>query len=162
MEDGVGGRGPHEGPGIGVVVVGEAADLLLELGDGGEGTAADGLLRDEVESDLDLVEPGGVGGGEVDVVAGPVGEPALDAGVLVGAVVVDDEVDVEVWGHVGVDVLEEAQEFLVAMARPALGKDPAGGDVQGREEGGGAVADVTVRDALNVAQSEEGQEGLGA
>ena len=58
--------------------------------------------------------------------AGPVGQPALDAGVLVGAVVVDDEVDVEVRGHVGIDVLEEAQELLVAVARPALGQDPAG------------------------------------
>ena len=61
-----------------------------------------------MEPDLDLVEPGGIGGGKVDVVAGPVGEPALDTGVLVGAVVVDDEVDVEVRGHVGIDVLEEA------------------------------------------------------
>ena len=51
--------------------------------------------------------------------SGPVGQPALDAGVLVDAVVVDDEVDVEVRGHVGVDVLEEAQELLVAMSRAA-------------------------------------------
>ena len=111
MEDGVGGRGPHKGPGIGVVVVGEAADPLLELGDGREGAAAEGLLRDEVEPDLDLMEPGSVGGGEVDVVAGPVGQPTLDAGVLVGGVVVDDEVEVEVRGPVGIDVLEEAQEL---------------------------------------------------
>ena len=58
-------------------------------------------------------------------------------------------------------VFEEAQELLVAMARPALGQDPAGGNVQGGEEGGGAVADVAVRDAFDVTQS-EGQEGLGA
>ena len=161
MEDGVDGCSPHERPGTGVVVVGEVADLLLELGDGGEGTAADGLLRDEMEPDLDLVEPGSIGGGEVDVVAGPVGQPALDAGMLVGGMVVDDEVDVEVRGHVGIDVLEEAQELLVARARPALGEDPAGGDVQGGEEGGGAVADVAVRHAFDVAQP-QGQEGLGA
>ena len=142
-------------------MVGEAQDLLLELGDGGEGTAADRLLRDDVEPDLDLVEPGGVGGDKVEVVAGPVGQPTLDAGVLVGGVVVNDEVDVEVRRHVGVDVFEEAQELLMAVARPALGQDPAGGDVQGSEEGGGAVADVAVRDALGVAEP-EGQEGLGA
>ena len=160
MEDGVGGGGPHKGPGIGVVVVGEVADLLLELGDGGEGTAANGLLRDEMEPDLDLVEPGRVGGGEVDVVAGPVGQLTLDTGMLVGGMVVNDEVDVEVRGHVGVDVLEEAQKLLVAVARPALGQDSAGGDVQGGEEGG-AMADVAVRDALDVAEP-QGQEGLGA
>ena len=94
------------------------------------------------------------------MVAGPSGQPALDAGVLVGGMVVDDEVDVEVRGHVGVDVFEEAQELLMAVVRPALGQDPAGGDIQGREEGGGAVADVAVRDAFDVAES-EGQEGLG-
>ena len=45
----------------------------------------------------------------MEMVARPVGEqPALDAGVLVGAVVVEDEVDVEVREHVGVDVFEEA------------------------------------------------------
>ena len=49
----------------------------------------------------------------------------------------------------------------MAVSRPALGQDPAGSDVQGGEEGGGPVADVAVRDALDVAQP-QGQEGLGA
>ena len=135
--------------------------LSFELGNGGEGAAADGLPGDDVEPDFDLVEPGGVGGGEVKMVAGPVDEPALDAGVLVGTVVVDDEVDIEVRGHVGIDVPEEAQEFLVAVARLALGEDLAGGKVQGGEEGGGAVAGVAVRHALDMAES-EGQKELGA
>lgn len=123
MEDGGGGRGPQEGLGTGVVVVGEVADLSLKLGDGGEGSASDGLQRDDMEPDLDLVEPEGVGGGEVEMVAGSGGQLALDAGVPVGAVVVDDEVDVEVQGHVGIELLEEAQKLLMAMARPALGED---------------------------------------
>ena len=142
-------------------MVGDLANLRLELGDGGEGAAADRLLRDDVEPDLDLVEPGGVGGGEVEMIAWPGGQPALDAGVLVGGVVVNDEVDVEVRRHVGVDVFEEAQELLVAMARPSPGEDPAGGDVQDGEEGGGAVADAAVHHALDMAEP-EGQEGLGA
>ena len=44
-------------------------------------------------------------------------QPAPDFGVPVGAVVVDDEVDIQVRRYVGVDVLEEAQELLVAVAR---------------------------------------------
>ena len=40
-------------------------------------------------------------------------------------------------------------------ARPALGEDLAGGDIQGGEEGGCAMADIAVRDPLDVAQSEE-------
>ena len=142
-------------------MLGEGEDLLLELGDGGEGAAADGLLGDDVEPDFDLVEPGGVGGGEVEVVAWPGGEPALDLDVPVGAVVVDDEVDIEVRGDAGVDVAEEAQELLVAVARLALGDDLAGGHVQGGEDGGRAVADVAVRDAFDVSES-QGQQGLGS
>ena len=145
----------------GVVVVGEAEDLFLELGDRGEGAAADGFLGDDVEPDLDLVEPGGVGGSEMDMVARPGGEPALDLGMLVGAVVVDDEVDVEVGGHAGVDVLEEAQELLMTMPWLALGDDLAGGHVQGGKEVGGTVTDVAMRDAFDVSEP-EGQERLGS
>ena len=92
----------------------------------------------------------------MDVVAWPGGEPALDPGGLVGAVVVDDEVDLQIGGNVGVDVLEKAQELLVAVARLALGEDWASGDIQCGEEGGGAGMEVSGRDALDVA----GPEGL--
>ena len=100
-------------------------------------------------------------GSEMDMVAWAGGEPALDPGMLVGAVVVDDEVDVEAGGHAGVDVLEEAQELLMTMPRLALGDDLAGGHVQGGKEVGGAMADVAVRDAFDVSEP-EGQERLGS
>jgi hypothetical protein len=41
---------------------------------------------------------------------------------LVGGVVVDDEVDIEIARHRTLDALEKGQELLVAMARPALGQ----------------------------------------
>ena len=116
MEDGVGRGGPQEGSGAGVVVVGEAADFRLELGDGGEGAAADGLLRDDVEPDLDLVESGGVGGGEVEMVAGPGGQPALDASVLVGAIVVNDEVDI-LYGRGPRNLSVKGNCWLVGLGR---------------------------------------------
>ena len=70
----------------------------------------------DVEPELDLVEPGGVSGGEVEMVVWLGVQPAFDSDVLMGAVVVDDEMDIEVRGHVGIDVSEEAQELLVAVA----------------------------------------------
>ena len=48
----------------------------------------------------------------------------------------------------------------MAVVQQALGEDLAGGDVQGGEEGSGAVAEVAVRHAFNVAEP-EGQDGLG-
>ncbi len=64
---------------------------------------------------------------------------------LVGAVVVHDQVDVQILWHRLLDLPEEAQELLVPVARHALGEHLAGGHVQGGEQGGGAVADVVVR-----------------
>ena len=157
MEDGIGGGGAPEGWHAGVVGVGEVADLLLEWGHRGKGAVADGPLGDEVEPALDLVEPRGIGGGEMKVIAGPGREPALDLDRLVGAVVVNGEVDIQVRGPVGVNGPEEAQERLVAMSRLAQGQDLADGDVPGGKERGGAVTDVVVRDPFDVAELEGSQ-----
>jgi NAD(P)-dependent dehydrogenase (short-subunit alcohol dehydrogenase family) len=55
--------------------------------DAAEGAPADGLLRDDVEPDFHLLEPGRVGGREVHMVTGACCQPALDARMLVGGVV---------------------------------------------------------------------------
>jgi len=47
---------------------------------------------DEGEEAFDLVEPGGIGGREVNVPTRTAGEPSLDLGMLVRGVVVDDEI----------------------------------------------------------------------
>jgi len=63
------------------------------------------------------------------MVARPSGDPALHLGMFVGAIVVDDEVDVEVRGHVGVNVLEEAEELLMTVPWLALSEDLARGHI---------------------------------
>ena len=82
----------------------EAVDFFDEVGGGLEGTTTDGALGDECEEPFDLVEPGRVGGREVNVPTRAAGEPSSDFGMLVGGVVVDDEMDVELDRHIGVDV----------------------------------------------------------
>ena len=66
----------------------EAVDFFDEVGGGLEGATTDGAFGDEGEEALDLVEPGGVGRGEVNVPTRPAGEPSPDLGMLVGGVVV--------------------------------------------------------------------------
>ena len=95
------------------------------------------------------------------VVSGTARQPGFDLGMLVGGVVVDDEMDVQGFGHVGVDVAQEGEDFLVPMASFALREHFAGGHVQGGEQRSGAVADVIVGDALDVPQP-HGQHRLGA
>ena len=79
---------------------------------------------------------------------GCVGEPGLDDRVLVGAVVVADQVDLEVLGDLGVDLGEELLELRGAVSAVQAGDHGAVGDVEGREQGGGAVPDVVVGAAL--------------
>lgn len=74
-------------------------------------------------------------------------QPPVDLGGLVGRVVVEDEVHVEVVGDFAVEVVEELLEFGGAVAGVQLGVDPAGGDVEGGEQVGGAVAHVVVAGA---------------
>ena len=62
----------------------ESFDFGNKFFDASEGTPTDGLLGDDVEPDFYLVEPGRVGGREVQVVTGAGGQPALDARMLVG------------------------------------------------------------------------------
>ena len=57
------------------------------------------------------------------MIAGALSEPSSDLGMLVGGIVVGDEMDVERFGDVGIDVAEEGKELLGTMALFALGQD---------------------------------------
>ena len=69
----------------------EVVDFFDEVRGGNERAATDGALSDEGEEAFDLVEPGGIGGREVNVPTRTACEPSSDLGMLVGGVVVDDD-----------------------------------------------------------------------
>jgi hypothetical protein len=89
---------------------------------------------------FDEVEPRGAGRGEVQVEAGVLQQPLVDSRGLVGGVVIQDQVQVQVPGHSGVDELEEAEEFLVPVPAVGLGDHRSTGQVERGEQAGGAVA----------------------
>jgi hypothetical protein len=93
LQNGIGGGGPLEGLEVGVMRGYEVVDALHELFDAGEGSAPNGLVSDQREESLDLVEPRALGRDEVHVPARPRGQPSLDLGVAVGGVVVADAVN---------------------------------------------------------------------
>src|SRR5690606_15092513 len=90
---------PGESFGVVVVRVDVVHDGVLEFVHAGEDAAADALGGDLGKPALDEVEPGSAGGGEVHVEAGMLGKPRPDLGVLVGGVVVGDDVQVQVLGR---------------------------------------------------------------
>ncbi len=128
----------------------EVIDLLDQLAHVAEGAAADGALGNQGEPAFDLIELTGIGGGEVQVIAGMTGQPGFNVGMFVGGVVVHHQVHIEVGQDVAVQVLEKGQEFLMTMAGFALRDHAAIEDIEGRKERGGAVAEVVVSDAFDV------------
>ena len=67
LEDRIGGGGPLEGLAVGVVGADEVVDALHELLDAGERASAYGLVCDQREESLHLVQPRAVGRDEVHV-----------------------------------------------------------------------------------------------
>src|SRR5215469_16314167 len=70
-EDVIGGLGPFEGLGIGVVMTDEVHDVGAQSLDAAIDAAPDLLVGDEREEALDLIEPRRTGGGEMDMPARP-------------------------------------------------------------------------------------------
>ena len=64
-------------------------------------------VGDDVGEALDLIDPRSVRRGEVHVETGVLGQPGGDGRVLVGAVVVADQMHVEVVGNLGVNLGQE-------------------------------------------------------
>ena len=65
----------------------------------------------------------------MDVKAGPLAKPGTHLRMLVGGVVVDDQMHVQMRRDRGVDPLQEAEELLMPVMCSALGEHRVGGDV---------------------------------
>lgn len=97
----------------------------------------------------------------MDVPARSLCQPIADQYGLVGGIVVHDEVDVEVGGDVGLDMVEELAELGRAMLGIAASYDGSGGYVEGAEQRRGAVPLVVVGAALDLSGAHR-QQGLAA
>ena len=126
LQDGISRSGPDERAHFGIVSSHEVLDPGHQLLHAAKGPATDGLLRNDVDPNFDLVEPGGVGRSKVHVTAGVRGQPALDGRMLVHGIVVHDQMDRELLRDVGLDLSEKAQILLMAMAALAPADHGAG------------------------------------
>lgn len=97
-------------------------DSRDQVFDASEATSSDGLLRDETKPTFYVIEPGGVGWRVVPMEAFSMCQPDSYLGMLMGGVMIDDPMDVEIRGHGLIDALEELKKLLVRMACLALSK----------------------------------------
>ncbi len=112
----VGVGGPMEGLWLLVVFFEEAVDCGLEIDDGVEDAAPEATLRQLCKEALDRVEPRARGRREVEGEALMAVEPGAHLRVLVGGVVVEDDVDGLSGRNLRLDGVEEADELLMANA----------------------------------------------
>lgn len=119
------------------------------------------LFRESCEPALNEVEPGSTDRGEMQVEARMVLQPASNRRRLVGSVVVEDHVDVEVLRLGRVDGLQELTELEGAMAFLAFPDDLPCPGIQGGKERERPVTLVVVGSALRLARA-KWQQRLGA
>ena len=128
--------------------------------DAPETPSANRLLSDESKPTLHLIEPGRVGGSVVDLEAGPLRQREPYFRVLMGGVVIDDQVNIKFFGYGLIDALKELKKFLMTVPCLAPRQDSAGGDVECGEQGGGAMSNVVVGHTFYISKS-DGQHRLG-
>ena len=85
---------------------------------------------------------------EVKTMAFPRLEPTLDGGALMGAVVVQNEMDIEFRGYFLFELIEKLDELFATMARQAVANHLAVEDVEGGKQRRSPVPLVVVRLAL--------------
>src|SRR6266567_1267479 len=93
--------------------------------------------------------------------AGPLGQPVANRLSLVCAIVVQDQMDVQLLRYILFDGIEEVAELAGAMPLLGLADDPAGPGVERGEQTGGAVTFVVMGAALDLSGT-HGQQRRGA
>ena len=136
--------GPGEGFGVFVGFGDEAIDGGLEIDEGIEDTPLEAPFCEFGEEAFDGVEPRAGCWREVENKPLVAIEPAPDLWMLMGGVVVEDDVDGLVRRDLSVDHVQEPDELLVPVALHIASDNCPVEDVQGGEERRGSVALVVV------------------
>ena len=89
----IGSGRPDERLGVSIGVLDEMVDLPDQVFHASECPPTDGLLGDDIEPYLHLVQPGRIRRREMNLKARMNGQPALDPRMLMGAIVVDHQMD---------------------------------------------------------------------
>ena len=117
------------------------------------GVTANGLLGDEAEPTLNLIEPRRIGRGVVDVATRPGGAPSTNFEVLVDGPAIYDEMPARGWpgrSHRGVAGWRRTAD---GGARAFTVDDLAALPIEGGKQRGRTMAQVVMRDASPAAQA---------
>src|SRR5262245_734458 len=124
-EELIGSLGPHEGLRRFVVHGQIVVDRVPEVARAAMDAAPQLLLGEQHEPALNQIDPGGTLRREMQMIAGTLRKPSLNQGRLVGRVVVDNQMDVQVLGDGSVDRVQELPKLDGAVPAIALANQPA-------------------------------------
>ena len=100
--------------------------------------------RDDREETLHLIEPAGVGWNEVHVPAWSLREPRSHLRVLVGGIVVADQMQFFALARLALNLAQEVEPFAVTVVLITAGDDRTIEGIERREQGRGAVTLVVM------------------
>jgi hypothetical protein len=143
-DDAIGFCGPDEGLGGLIVFVEIAVDGGFEIADGAEDAAPEPAPGKCSEEALDRIQPGAGGGDEVESEALVPCKPCHHLGMLMGGIVIEDEVDGRLGRYGGIDRFEKSDELLMSVAFHATADHPAFEDIEGGEQRRCAVSFVVM------------------
>ena len=127
--------GPDERFRVIVVVKDVFVDRVDHLLHVAEDTTTQTLVSDVAEEALNHIQPRGARGGEVDMEATVPVQPPFHLLVIVGGIVVADEVYLQARRHLPIDEGQELEPFLMPVARHAGADHVAGQRAQRGEQG---------------------------
>ena len=134
LDDAIGVGGPHERRRFAVMLAEIAVDRGLQIDQRAEDATLQPPAGEGGKKAFNGIGPGARGWGEVKRPAWVTSEPGADLGMFVNGVVVENDVDELAGRDNGLDPIEEADEFLMAVARHALVDDRAIEDIERREQ----------------------------
>src|SRR5258705_12376990 len=82
----------------------------------------------------------------------PAGEPRFDLGCLVGGVVIHDDMDIETFRNLSIDLFEELQELDCPVALVAFADDEPRGDIECSKQRGRTMPHIAVRATFRYAR----------
>ena len=144
LEDVRGGGSPDKGLGFCIVRDNMSFDSFNQFINATEDTPPQAVDREIPEESFDHVEPGSAGRSEVKVESRIASLPGFHSRMLMGGVIIADDVYLLVGRCCFDNQVEKADPFLVPVLFHAGSKDAAVGSIHCSEERGGSVAFVIV------------------
>ena len=124
---------PFEGSRLAIVAFDEFIDRVAQLSNAGKVGSSQGLAAQDTKPNLNLIEPGGVGGSEMKMHIGVSSQPTILFWLVAGKIIQNHmNFFIKMSGQ---DSVQELEEFPASPAPVVAGLNLAAGNVESGKEG---------------------------